>query len=353
MATDEKWETAKRVEMDGRERIVKGPSKRKADDSSRRRVTKFDGRFADYSALKSSTGTVLPEVKRVLLDRKKKDRETTSHRTGIIYPSEMAKSNWCPRATYYRMSGLPEPSGSHSFTLENIFSEGNYIHSKWQSWLSDTGKLWGDWRCSRCSAYVRNSLKPSVGISGSCVGTDWVRLSPNLPPFPPDGTSYEHDWTYKEVTLSSQTRLVSGHADGALIDHNCLIEIKSLGVGTFKFDAPKLTEENTYTVNGKKILDIDGLWKNLHHPLLSHVKQGNVYLWMAEEMGLPFDSIVFIYEFKANQQVKEFQIRKSEDILNPLLDTAALIEVSLAEGIPPACPFGGCASCKDYEKERQ
>ena len=184
------------------------------------------------------------------------------------------------------------------------------------------------------------------------MGTSWVQLSPNLPSFPTQG-NYEHDWVYKEVTLSSTSHRISGHADGALTGHNCLIEIKSLGVGTFKFDAPKLTEENTYTVNGKKILDIDGLWKNLHHPLLSHVKQGNIYLWMAEEMGLPFDSIVFIYEFKANQQIKEFRISKSEDILNPLLDTAALIEVSLKQGIPPACPFGGCAQCKDYEKEEK
>lgn len=331
-----------------------------SEGNPRRRVTKEDGKLADYSHLKNATGIVIPEVKRVLLDRKHREAERTAHRTSIIYPSEMAKSNWCLRATYYRMSGRIPRESSSSFTLENVFAEGNAIHSKWQKWLADTGLLWGDWRCTRCAEIVTNSLKPDSTLAGSCVGIKWVNLNEistigftqgQLIEDVPVATQFEHDWKYKEVTLSSKSHKVSGHADGALIKHNCLIEIKSVGVGSLRFEAPKLLEDNTHEVNGKKILDIDGIWKNLHRPLLSHVKQGNVYLWMAKEMGLPFDSIVFLYEFKANQQAKEFKVNLSEDILAPMLDNCAAIEYALSKGVPPACPFGGCAQCKDFEEE--
>lgn len=305
------------------------------------------GKLAQYADIKSTAGIVIPEVKRVVLDRKKKG--SGSHRTNIIYPSEMARSDWCPRATYYRMSGLPEPSSSTSFTLENVFAEGNSIHSKWQRWLSDTGKLWGDWRCTRCSEYVKNSLKPGPVEHGSCVGTNFAQLNPlgeNA-----DVTDFSHAWLYKEVTLQSTSLPISGHADGGLVKHNALIEIKSVGLGTLRFDAPKLFAQNTYSVAGRKIVDIEGMWKNLHTPLLPHVKQGNIYLWMAKEMGMPFDRISFLYEFKANQQAKEFIVSLSTEIMEPMLDTSADIVYALEHGTPPACPHGGCAKCRAYEKE--
>lgn len=306
--------------------------------------------MAQYASIKSAKGIVLPEVRKVLLDRKKKDAERSSHRTGVIYPSEMSRADWCPRSTYYRMSGRPEPSSSYSFSLENVFSEGNAIHNKWQSWLAETGKLWGDWRCTRCSEYVQNSLKPDISQYGHCVGVDWVRIE-GWPPLVSGMKTFPHDWHYKEVTLRSPTHKISGHADGALVDHNCLIELKSVGVGTLRFEAPTLLAANTHSVNGKKIIDIDGMWKELHRPLLAHVKQGNIYLWMAAQLGMPFDKMVFVYEFKANQQVKEFEIRASADILDPMLETAEMIQDALLAGVAPKCPHGGCGSCRAYEKE--
>ena len=349
LATEQERKTKSRMAMDERARRLKGAEPgRTASGTGRRRITKASaGKFADYSKIKSSTGIVIPEVKRVILDRKKRDAANPVHRTNIIYPSEMARADWCPRATYYRMSGRPDPGSTSSFVLENIFAEGNAIHSKWQRWLAATGKLWGDWRCQRCSEYVRNSTLPDEVAVGSCIGTSFVDLSGELE------ENYSHDWKYKEVTLASTTHKISGHADGGLIGHDCLIELKSVGIGTMRFDAPKMVEEHTYKVGSKSILDIEGLWKNLHHPLLAHVKQGNIYLWMAQQMGLPFDKIVFLYEFKANQQVKEFSVRMSDDIMAPMLDTASQIEYHLANGTPPECVKGkdGCGNCRPYEKE--
>lgn len=310
-----------------------------------RRLTKEDGRAAKYAALRSSPGIVIPEVKKVLLDKQKSEPRVS--RRGM-YPSEMSSSDWCPLATFYRMSGRPEPPSNNSFQLENVFAHGNQIHSKWQSWLADTGKLWGDWRCFRCGETVTNSLKPqNIETYGACVGTGWVKLNGSTVS---EDISYVHDWHYKEVTLRSPSMPISGHADGALYGTNSLIEFKSIGVGSLRFSAPTMLENHTYTVKDKKIIDADGLWRDFHRPLPSHVKQGNLYLWMCKELNLPFSKISFVYEWKANNQVKEFIIPYSEDIVKPMLDTAKIVVDGLAAQVPPLCPKGGCAECKKYEK---
>lgn len=304
------------------------------EGKTRRRV-KGKGSFSTLSNIKSSTGIVVPEVKKVLLAKHQNQVERTRHRLDVIFPSEMAKADWCPRSTYYRMIGRPEPPSSFSFTLENVFSEGNRIHEKWQNWFVQTGKLWGTWKCAKCDERHIGTNPAGYCTFGATFGF------PSL-----------HDWKYGEVALKSTSLPVQGRADGAFIDHNCLIEIKSVGIGTLRFEAPQLIKENTFeTTTGKKVLDIEGAWKNLHRPLLSHVRQGNIYLWMAEQMGLPFDRMVFLYEFKANQQTKEFTIKKSQDTLQPMLDMAQIIAYAVAEGVPPACPKGGCAACKAYEEE--
>lgn len=324
--------TKRRVGMADRKTSPGGPGRKEAT-GGRRRVTKDDGKnFAALVKERASASLVLPVIKEVLLADHARNSERSARRSNSIFPSEMARSEWCPRATYYRMSGMPEKtSPSFSFGLDNVFSEGNRIHSKWQDWMSRTGDLWGDWHCEVCATRINDTLKPDVHYM-------------NMPdPY------HAHRWDYKEVTLKSTSHRISGHADGALLSKNCLIEIKSMGIGTFRFEAPALLKEHTYDIKSKKIVDIEGMWKSLHRPLISHVKQGNIYLHMAEEMGMPFDQIVFIYEFKANQQIKEFRIKKSDDILRPMLDRCTAIEYALEVGEPVPCPHGGCAACRAYE----
>jgi CRISPR/Cas system-associated exonuclease Cas4 (RecB family) len=333
-------------------RVTKKETARSASVDKNRRITKSDGRFADYSSLKAATGIVIPEVKKVMLDRKKTERASTVRRG--MYPSEMSLSDWCPRATYYRMSGLPEPQTKYSFSLENVFAQGNAVHEKWQTWLSETGKLWGDWKCSRCAAHVKNSLKPTEFYGGSCIGTDWVKFEELVTRHKGEAprsiiNDFAHDWRYREVTLKSTTLPLSGHADAGLVDHNVLVELKSISAGSFRYSAPKLFESHTHDLSGRKISDTDGMWKDFHAPLTSHLKQANLYLFMSNEMNLPFDRISFVYEYKANNQAKEFVVPYTYSIIEPILDTAHLVVDSLAKGNPPPCPKGGCASCKAYE----
>lgn len=330
-------------------RVSKKDGIRTAKSDSVRRITKSDGKFADYSSLKSATGIVIPEVKKVLLDRKKVESSSPIRRG--MYPSEMSLSDWCPRATYYRMSGMSEPPSKYSFSMENVFAQGNSVHDKWQTWLSETGKLWGDWKCSRCAEQVKNSLKPGLEYGGPCVGTGFIELGKVDVVKIVSEHEYKHDWRYREVTLRSNSLPMSGRADGGLVDYNVLVELKSISAGSIRYSAPKIFESNTYDVSGRKVSDTDGMWKDYHAPLTSHLKQGNLYLFMSKEMNMPFDRISFVYEYKANNQAKEFVVPYSYDLIEPVLDTAHIVVDALAKGSPPECIKGkeGCAKCKAYE----
>ena len=98
----------------------------------------------------SAPGIILPKVKDNMLKHYGWDagRDPT-----VIHPSEMAKDDWCPRATYLRIiSGKwPPVKEKFDFVRENIFAAGNDIHTKWQDRIIDAGfPVWGDWKCRTC-----------------------------------------------------------------------------------------------------------------------------------------------------------------------------------------------------------
>jgi hypothetical protein len=248
----------------------------------------------------------------------------------VIHPSEMAKADWCIRATYYRISGKPEPERKFNFVLENIFATGNDSHVKYQRWLRGTGKLYGVWVCRACQLRWE-------GVSGELAKAGCYGF--------PDKPLLEHVWEYREVQMRSG--LIAGRADGGV--GAALAEVKTIGLGTLRIDAPELLGK--YYHADVKLYDLDKLWRELARPLPSHIRQASVYLWLAREMGLPFTQMNFLYEFKANQQTREFVITLSDSVIEPLLEKARLIEVAIAAGVPPECEFGGCKECQAYEGE--
>jgi CRISPR/Cas system-associated exonuclease Cas4 (RecB family) len=233
-----------------------------------------------------------------------------SRRTDVIHPSEMAKADWCPRATYYRISGAePESDAALSYGMTSIFEEGNVAHTKWQTWLAEMGRLYGLWKCPVCH-------KTQLGIS--LVQCDDCGVPTQ----------------YREVPMDAEDRyLIQGHADGAVLDLDALIEIKTIGVGTVRIEEPELVRLHTKkTVEGKSLLDLDGLWNGIKRPFPSHRRQAQVYLHIANLMGLPLSRAIFIYEYKANQISKEFSIAYEPTVTAELFELARDIKFALAEG---------------------
>jgi hypothetical protein len=286
---------------------------------------RLSGRLADYA--NASKGTLLlGDIQAHMI---KEASRPSTRRQDVIHPSEMAKTGWCPRSTYERIKACRDASDAFlkptervGVQLLNIFDEGHYIHDKWQKRLRDMGDLWGDWLCESCGVKTRRALYPQ-----KCWDCDSTLMS------------------YAEVPMRYPKLTISGHADGAIPRLNALIEIKSVGVGTARIEAPDIYKANS---EGQKI-DLQGLWKSIKEPFPAHVKQGQLYLAICKQMELDFTKIIFLYESKFNQGAKEFVVDYDPSLSYPLLQAAESI-VSALEGLtdPPKCPYDICKECEIY-----
>jgi rubrerythrin len=275
-----------------------------------KRSNKPTGLLAAFAETKKVERVLLGDLQAHVLKRSQQDND---RRQDIIHPSEMAKSDWCPRATAFRISGT-QPSNKppvNSHRMETIFQEGHDIHTKWQTWLREMGVLWGKWKCTTCEH-------------------TWMGDTPLLCP----ACQAENGIEYKEVPLDGEEKwLIAGHADGAVPEKRSLVEVKSVGLGTVRMEEPELVRKYTVkTEDGKRVVDYDALFKGIQRPLKSHRKQAIVYLAIARYYGWPFDQMVFIYENKANQETKEFVLRYSEDAAEELLETALDIKWAVEQG---------------------
>lgn len=227
-----------------------------------------------------------------------------------IHPSDLAKADFCRREIYFRVSGEPitDPQRNPSFQMETIFEEGHEIHRKWQTWLWEMGVLYGLWFCLACE-------------------TEWWDVSPKDCIKCKVGRDL---LVYMELPIEVPSFHLIGHADGAIHDGkgNALLELKSVGIGTLRFEAPQLYEK--YVAGAS----LDSIWKAIRRPFASHIIQGQLYLWALED----YDEIVFIYEFKPNQSVKELRMRKNPDVIASLLEDCRAITGGLRSGFPPWRP---------------
>lgn len=288
------------------------------------------GNLADY-ANASKGSFLLGDIQAFML----KDHARPGTRNqNVIHPSEMAGISWCPLSTYLRMKACREADNPYvkapeKFPVQilNIFDEGHFIHDKWQRRLWKMGRLWGDWACYKCDAY---GVEEMIPLSCPVCGSSMVKME------------------YCEVALFSNSHLISGHADGAVLDKNCLIEVKSVGEGTIRYSAPDIHKEYT---NGDYV-NLKGMFKAVQEPFPSHVNQGQIYLHLCHEMELPFTSIDFIYESKFTQGVKEFNVQYDPAIGEAFFNTAKTIVDALDNDGPlPVCPTGICKECKSYGAE--
>lgn len=261
---------------------------------------------------------LLNKIEAVLVEELANDSYVAS---GNIRPSEMAANDWCPRQTYYRLTNETE-SDAEQFSMrrENIFEEGHYIHAKWQNWMWKAGVLVGVFRCTRCHY-------------------GWMGKSPRE--CPQCGSAQKH-LEYREVPLYSEEYRIKARADGEIEDDQgrALVELKSVGLGTIRWDAPML-----YAAYEKGEVDLDGLWKRIKRPLTAHRKQINLYLWLRK-----LNEAIVIYEWKPTQAVKEFHLQYEDDLVQPMLVGAKDVINALADEIPPKRPdkatSKSCNMCK-------
>jgi hypothetical protein len=270
-----------------------------------------------------SQGRLLGSLERFL-----KTEEPEFRSQAVLHPSSMAKASWCPAAGFWQLlwddAGKTPPGEINPLQRQNIFDEGHYIHDKWQQRFWRQGVLYGNWTCMLCPLPIKGLVSP---------------------PWCPAG--HERKFLkYAEVPLESPAHRIAGHADGWIQDDKgtCLIEIKSVGSGTYRFDAQHLIERHGD--------DFSELWKNTKRPFLSHIMQGQIYLHLAHLMhgdSAP-QEMVYIYESKVHQQYKEFVVpRDSSLVASRFSDATDIVRRITEKKGPPECVTGhSCSECKPY-----
>lgn len=304
----------------------------RAIKSSPKDVGKKSWQNTDYGEIKKVDSDVLASVQAHLLN---KFNTPTTRRRDVIHPSEMAKANWCPRQTFLRIRDNKTEAEKFNFQLQSIFEEGNLIHRKWQTWFWEMGTLWGNWKCW-------------------CERAPWEAISPRACP----RCNSVNGLSYAEIPLTAEkTHLIAGHADGALVRPSTLLEVKSMSKGTVRVENPRLYEKHTVTTTeGNEVVDIDEMWKDLTRPFPSHLRQGQLYLWMCAQMKYDFDNVTFIYENKATQAVKMFNVNYDYSVVEPLLSHAldirdAVINQRYPNFVPCTCKANGpCKKGNDDAK---
>lgn len=247
----------------------------------------------------------------------------TSRRSDVIHPSAMVKSTWCHRAEYFELKGYTPSKSSNPASLKQllVFEEGHRIHARWQGWFGEMGRLYGKWYCTGCKSHY-------LGLGECCKDEQQI---------------------YREVSVYSDEHRIQGHADGWLkgFGEDLLLEIKSVGEGTFRWEAPEMLVEYG---------DFKEAWKHLKTPFTTHIMQAQVYMKLLELMN-PDDhpkEALFLYESKVDQEVKEFVVPKGDFGITELFDAAKMIVAAVEAGTPPMCNIGGsnkCGSCRDFDEE--
>ena len=263
---------------------------------------------------KKTTTRLLGDVERHLMRRPLDNR-----RMDVLHPSEIIKPDWCHRYSYYLLTGGEAKRDKPNLRLQNIFDEGHYIHAKWQARFQEMNVLYGKFECQSCKTVI-------TGVSPACSGclrTDFM--------------------LYKEVTLVEDALRIAGHTDGWIkgIGDDCLIEIKSIGAGTLRFEAPEILAD----ANG----DITKAFNGIRRPFRSHLLQGQMYLELAYRMfgdEAPKE-IVFLYENKADQATKEFTVKADYEIVERIFFSAEKLMKAVAASKMPECNVtpGGCKQC--------
>ncbi len=272
-------------------------------------------RFLDA---KKTNPRLIGDIERHLMAKPAEDR-----RTDVLHPSEMAKSDWCLRASYFALSGVKVKKENPNLRLQSIFDEGHFIHAKWQNWFREMGTLYGKWACHICGGAFYATAPSKCGLCDA----------------------YPHFLEYKEVPLINDELRIAGHSDGWIkgIGDDCLIEIKSIGTGTLRFEAPDLI--------AKADGDLQRAWRSIRRPFRTHLMQGQIYLELLKRMGEPVNEIVFLYELKADQDYKEFVVKADFELVEDKFYKAKEVVDAVVNGVPPECtnkPGLNCKSCEQF-----
>lgn len=129
-----------------------------------------------------------------------------------------------------------------------------------------------------------------------------------------------------EVPIYNEEYHIMGHADGIINDKQgrAVLEIKSVGAGTIRMEDYELFKSSETA---------EAAWKKVRQPFPTHLRQLNLYMYC-----LDIHDGIFIYEWKATQEIKEFSVKFQPSLIEDILSGCKSVIRGLDSGIPPMRP---------------
>lgn len=242
---------------------------------------------------------ILNELRRQLDDQAAE--HNLSRDTKHLHASEICKPGWCPRASWYRLTGVQADHSSTRQISANVAAEGNDIHERHQTALWRLGILTGEWKCLVCRHR-------------------WWATSPESCPH-----CASLFIRYNEVPIEDESIHLLGRGDGLVETERrgqVLLEVKSVGLGSVRIEAPALYQR---LKDGE--VDLNGLWQLIRRPFPTHVRQAMLYL-----RARKLRTAVMLYECKWNQQLQEFAVRYTPETIEHIVDGAKAVKRALDDG---------------------
>ena len=308
------------MSVSNRKKIAAAAAKRRSKIDKVKASSSTSGWVKDKVTKKAHP--VITELRQWMIDAS--NERNTGRDTAHVHPSEMSKSTWCPRQTYYRISGIPSDDDHKEadlyWRLASIYEEGHDIHEKHQRGFWEMGVLEGAWECLLCN-HRWWAISPAV--CESCATTHIE---------------------YREVPISSPEYHIIGHTDGLHNDGDkrTNLEMKSVGVRSIEIEIP-----GVYMRWKESGANLDALWASIKIPFPSHQRQVQIYMAVLQLMGYAVRETLFIYEFKANQDLKGFVVKYNEKAAQKLLDQALAVMQARDSGEIPDRPDWATPKARD------
>lgn len=235
--------------------------------------------------------------------------------TNSFHPSRLAKAT-CIRKMVYEYLNAPYIAERKDFSAQShrIFHNGHAVHERLQNYIADLN-VYTEGKCSLIGRWMCKDCKKRYGYSeGNKKEADcWVSRPEKC-----ECGANRFRFKYMEVGIEIPEFRVKGKADGVLewkVDR-ILIEIKSMN----PFQYMKLTSPPGY-----------------------YLPQAMIYL-----KGTGLKNMLWLFEDKATQDLKEYITQYDEKIIVPIFDKLVIANSAITAEVFPDKPKTkvGCRACE-------
>lgn len=223
-----------------------------------------------------------------------------------FHPSEWDQCHRKLAYKYYEYKGFIKvkgESGEIDPKSQRIFSNGHYVHYRWEEYLTATGTMRGRWYCilKDGSAKVYGADK-KLGILKQEIPDEYIYCK------------------YVELGfLDEEVTLWGGHVDGIIDTTQWNPDAMSIPLAERQMVVmvePLPAPEDTHIVVDFKSINPFG-YDKLKAPKPEHITQMQIYLYLT---GLKAGK--FIYENKGTQDVKEYLVPRDDNFINVKVEEA-------------------------------